>query len=811
MAGGYLEDSYCQGIYTSYQGYRFNYWPYIDGFIYFSHHFITIPPTGWIHSAHINGVPIYGTFITESSDGQATCQFFLSSTDLAKSVADKMISLAIYYNFDGWLLNIENEIEVSQIQTLLYFIRYLKNGIHAALPHSKIIWYDSVTTRGKLVWQNELNEKNMPFFLASDGIFLNYTWTECTLEKTLSQYRKYNGSLINKNRNLLTITNESNKISAINFVKNTESDHALSNMNNIHLLKDIFVGIDVFGRGMIGGGGFNTHIAVDLARKHKMSIALFAIAWTYQKFDYAERRNCEKLFWESLKSYLYPENIPFFQLPLLTMFCDKFLLKNFETNTEPIKIECPLGYLLNLHCQTTLPLLISTDHSQYDILLTSQGVMIELINKKPSHAIDNKNDENDNIKEYVKIPLYVTNFSLPNLKDSHNCVLISLNINILYGGDNLKKFGMENLKLGFEICKDSEIEKSYKDDICKEWFGTFIETCLEHDYLSENAKLCQKSCEESQDGSINNFKFVTLRSEIRHPSFTEKTESIYKTLDKYDANLLSTCIIYQSTPDPQNTNYKIKQIYLKIKSRVSPTQFMLKMFAMNDCKLKNVENLEITNCYNLCNIMGNNRYKVDFKLDLSKTRINFITDDILPNISVIIKPLKFINLDLHAFWNLSYNKIASHYYYNISQKSRNKLVSMSDLKLDSINDDYIPRENLLERRIFNSCGFAIFSFVIKRRNHLDYLSDRIVKNIYDQIFKHRQNSQNISNRDNNNNKLDLKFEGIFNSPSFYLNKSIPNQDDILGLKLYLSPLSPVFYGCKNLIDLNECSVITIAF
>lgn len=53
-----------------------------------------------------------------------------------------------------------------------------------------------------------------PFFDACDGIFLNYTWqTEMLLQSRLNAGERY---------------------------------------------RDVFVGIDVFGRGCFGGGGFNT-------------------------------------------------------------------------------------------------------------------------------------------------------------------------------------------------------------------------------------------------------------------------------------------------------------------------------------------------------------------------------------------------------------------------------------------------------------------------------------------------------------------------------------------------------------------------
>ena len=36
----------------------------------------------------------------------------------------------------------------------------LSTGLHDAIPGSKVIWYDSVTTTGELKWQNKLNEHN---------------------------------------------------------------------------------------------------------------------------------------------------------------------------------------------------------------------------------------------------------------------------------------------------------------------------------------------------------------------------------------------------------------------------------------------------------------------------------------------------------------------------------------------------------------------------------------------------------------------------------------------------------------------------
>ena len=96
-----------------------------------------------------------------------------------------------------------------------------------------VIWYDSVTREGKLRWQDALNVKNRCFFDACDGIFLNYTWKP---EKHLEQ------SVIEAGERM----------------------------------KDVFVGVDVFGRNCFGGGGWNTRAAVREATSRGLSVAIFA-------------------------------------------------------------------------------------------------------------------------------------------------------------------------------------------------------------------------------------------------------------------------------------------------------------------------------------------------------------------------------------------------------------------------------------------------------------------------------------------------------------------------------------------------------
>lgn len=55
-----------------------------------------------------------GTFITEWTDGATTCEAFLKDEESYRAVADKLVQISYCYGFDGWLINIENALSVSE-------------------------------------------------------------------------------------------------------------------------------------------------------------------------------------------------------------------------------------------------------------------------------------------------------------------------------------------------------------------------------------------------------------------------------------------------------------------------------------------------------------------------------------------------------------------------------------------------------------------------------------------------------------------------------------------------------------------------
>ncbi|XP_014381885.1 cytosolic endo-beta-N-acetylglucosaminidase [Alligator sinensis] len=309
MKGGYLEDRFIQGS-AARSPYVFYHWQYIDIFVYFSHHVVTIPPVGWTNAAHRNGVSVLGTFITEWTEGRKTCESFLAGQAEAYSaVAKQLARIASFYRFDGWLVNIENELSEAAVRTLPLFLRQLKEQLGRLVPGGLVLWYDSVLRSGQLKWQNELNEENRVFFDACDGLFTNYNWKEEHLERTRAQAGER--------------------------------------------WADVYVGIDVFARGDVVGGGFDTDKSLRLIRKHGLSAALFAPGWVYEHLGATDFLPNEDKFWGLLTEQLSTHSIG--TLPLHTSFNLGMGTRRFSSGQEVV-----VSPWYNLSAQEIQPLF--TEH-----------------------------------------------------------------------------------------------------------------------------------------------------------------------------------------------------------------------------------------------------------------------------------------------------------------------------------------------------------------------------------------------------------------------------------------------------------------
>lgn len=75
----------------------------------------------------------------------------------------QLVEIQKIYGFDGWLLNIENEIE--HVELLRDFVELVTVQTHQQDSEAVVIWYDSVTKDGHLEWQDQLNQENKYEFL----------------------------------------------------------------------------------------------------------------------------------------------------------------------------------------------------------------------------------------------------------------------------------------------------------------------------------------------------------------------------------------------------------------------------------------------------------------------------------------------------------------------------------------------------------------------------------------------------------------------------------------------------------------------
>ncbi|KAF9475825.1 glycoside hydrolase family 85 protein [Pholiota conissans] len=259
--------------------YTYNFWSSCDTFIYFSHHRVTVPPPGWISAAHRQGVKMLGTLIFEGGGEQDCLRLIVGKMPTSKTgqvekgstsrtlpltpyYAKRLAELAAERGFDGYLLNFECPLGggVEQTRALSAWITILQSEILEKVgSHGETIWYDSVIINGQLAWQDRLNSLNLPFFLSSTSLFSNYTWRTDYPARSVQYFTSLDASLIG----------------------NTPASHSHRTTKTI---QDIYMGVDVWGRGSHGGGGFGSYKAITHIAPESLglSVALFGQAWTWE-------------------------------------------------------------------------------------------------------------------------------------------------------------------------------------------------------------------------------------------------------------------------------------------------------------------------------------------------------------------------------------------------------------------------------------------------------------------------------------------------------------------------------------------------
>ena len=140
--------------------YNFSFWQYLDISYYFGHQLVIIPPTVWTNAAHANGVLSLGTLNVNgvSKDGID-----------AITVANQLVQIAKYYQFDGYAINDET---YSGADWDLQLMSQLRSNAQKNLI---VIWYDSPLS-GNGGYANELNPEAVPFLEAAGYFQTNYCW-----------------------------------------------------------------------------------------------------------------------------------------------------------------------------------------------------------------------------------------------------------------------------------------------------------------------------------------------------------------------------------------------------------------------------------------------------------------------------------------------------------------------------------------------------------------------------------------------------------------------------------------------------------
>ena len=262
MRGGYTDDFHCQSIAHSPHttAYAFQHYAHIDTLIYFSHTRITVPPSAHIVAAHKEGVRVLGTVITEWREGE-TETVNLVTRDGGEEYAKALVRLCEYHGFDGWLINIEAPLLPTLIPVLIQFLATLRRLLHAS-PHIRspqLVWYDSLSAQtGQIAYQSQLHpDHNLPFFRVVDALFTDYHWQP--------------------------------------------PQPAVSARIAGERTRDVYTGVDVWGRGTYKGGGWATREAMDEVDKTGGGVALFGTGWTLEALGLmGDRRRWEwvdRRFW----------------------------------------------------------------------------------------------------------------------------------------------------------------------------------------------------------------------------------------------------------------------------------------------------------------------------------------------------------------------------------------------------------------------------------------------------------------------------------------------------------------------------------
>ncbi|WP_158285127.1 endo-beta-N-acetylglucosaminidase [Arenibacter aquaticus] len=175
--------------------FNFTHWQYIDVLNWFggtASQNIVLPSAPWVNAAHKNGVKVIGSVFfapTAWGGNSAVIDNFMEQDANGNYIAaDKLIEIALYYGFDGWLFNQETSTSLAVATAMRSFMAYLQDNKPAEM---EIHWYDAMIETGPVIWQNQLNSLNDAYLQdlenqnrTSDAIFTNYNWNSAYVQNS---------------------------------------------------------------------------------------------------------------------------------------------------------------------------------------------------------------------------------------------------------------------------------------------------------------------------------------------------------------------------------------------------------------------------------------------------------------------------------------------------------------------------------------------------------------------------------------------------------------------------------------------------
>jgi hypothetical protein len=226
---------------------------------------VCIPPPSWTNTLHRNGVKTLGTFLVEpqSANISKILQRTPSETQgWDYTLASQLTRIARFYGFDGWLINIEKTFPMTDwsLPKLEGFLKQLGSSFDDGC----VIFYDSLTRKNRIEYQNALSEQNIILAEAAGSILTNYVWTP----------------------------------------EKAAATRALALQNGIDPA-NVLCGIDVWAQSSERetypedvGGGTGTGLGVAKLAELGLSAGIFGPAWPYEHFDcLSDSRAVEKAMW----------------------------------------------------------------------------------------------------------------------------------------------------------------------------------------------------------------------------------------------------------------------------------------------------------------------------------------------------------------------------------------------------------------------------------------------------------------------------------------------------------------------------------